>query len=116
MDGRSTQADRDEFHALVERHARALFRLAYRMTGSDTDAEELVQETFRKAWKQKEKFDGRASFGTWLHRICANCALDFLRARRRHREATVGSRDDETPALIDSIATLEPSPERLAQS
>jgi RNA polymerase sigma-70 factor (ECF subfamily) len=116
MDGAAIN-DRGEFHELVERHARPLFRLAYRMTGSETDAEDLVQETFLKAWKQRGKFDGRASFGTWLHRICANCSLDLLRARKRRQETTVESRsDNKTEELVDRVATESPSPERLTLS
>ena len=100
--------DRDEFHNLVRRNARPLFQLAYRMTGNRNDAEDLVQETFLRAWKQMSKFDGRASFGTWLHRICANCSLDLLRARARRKN------EDEHP--MERIAAAAPSPERLAMS
>ena len=82
---RARRGDCDAFRVLVERHARALFRLAHRMTGNETDAEDMVQETFLRAWKQIGKFDGRAAFGTWLHRICANCSLDHIRARQRKR-------------------------------
>ena len=70
--GRARHGDREAFRVLVDTHGRALFRLAFRMTGNQTDAEDMVQETFLKAWKQIAKFDGRASFSTWLHRICAN--------------------------------------------
>ena len=80
------------------------------MTGSETDAEDMVQETFLKAWKQIGSFDGRATFGTWVHRICANCALDHIRARRRKQEAQAG--DDP----LAQVATGAPSPERLALS
>src|SRR5580692_1723096 len=80
------------------------------MTGSKTDAEDMVQETFLKAWKQIGRFDGRATFGTWLHRICANCSLDHIRARKRKQEFQTG--DD----LLPQAATGAPSPERLALS
>ncbi len=70
------------FRVLVERHSRSLFRLAYRMTGNEQDAEDLVQESFLRAYKQLHTFDDRAAFGTWLHRICVNCSLDLLRARK----------------------------------
>ena len=69
MNGTETISSHAEFQSLVERHARPLFRLAYRISGSEAEAEDLVQETFLKAWRQRDKFDGRASFGTWLHRI-----------------------------------------------
>jgi RNA polymerase sigma-70 factor (ECF subfamily) len=54
------------------------------MTGNKIDAEDMVQETFLKAWKQIGKFDGRAAFGTWLHRIACsgrfrNCAARWTR-------------------------------------
>jgi RNA polymerase sigma-70 factor, ECF subfamily len=102
--------DPDAFRVLVERHARPVFRLAFRMTGNEIDAEDMVQETFLKAWKQIARFDGRAAFGTWLHRICANCALDHIRARKRKQDLQVGT--DSLPEL----ATGAPSPERLAVS
>lgn len=80
------------------------------MTSNESDAEDIVQETFLKAWKQIARFDGRAGFGTWLHRICANCALDHMRARKR-------SQDSATPDDVLAQATAgTPSPERMAQS
>jgi RNA polymerase sigma-70 factor (ECF subfamily) len=107
---KARRGDRDAFRVLVERHARPVFRLAYRMTGNEIDAEDMVQETFLRAWKQIGKFDGRAAFGSWLHRICANCSLDHIRARKRKQE--MQPLDD--PA--DQLATGMPSPERLALS
>ncbi len=112
---RARRGDRDAFRVLVERHARAVFRLAYRMTNSETDAEDMVQETFLRAWKQIAKFDGRASFPTWLHRICANCSLDLIRARKRKQELYQPF-EDETSDPFSQIPAGSPSPERLAQS
>ncbi|HZL57244.1 MAG TPA: sigma-70 family RNA polymerase sigma factor [Bryobacteraceae bacterium] len=113
--GRARRGDRDAFRVLVERHARAVFRLAYRMTGDETDAEDMVQETFLKAWKQIGKFDGRASFPTWLHRICANCSLDLIRARKRKQDLHQPA-DSDSPDPFAQIPAEGPSPERLAQS
>jgi RNA polymerase sigma-70 factor (ECF subfamily) len=104
--GRARRGDREAFRVLVDTHARAVFRLAFRMTGNQTDAEDMVQETFLKAWKQIAKFDGRASFGTWLHRICANCALDHIRASKRKQDLDAAN----------ELVAHTPSPERLAQS
>jgi RNA polymerase sigma-70 factor (ECF subfamily) len=114
---RARRGDRDAFQVLVERHSRAVFRLAWRMTGNDMDAEDMVQETFLRAWKQMSRFDGRASLGTWLHRICANCALDHIRAKKRKQE-TSGTVDDgdETSDRLANMPHKGPSPERLAQS
>jgi RNA polymerase sigma-70 factor (ECF subfamily) len=105
---RARRGDRGAFQVLVERHSRPVFGLAFRMTGNTIDAEDMVQETFLRAWKQMARFDGRASFGTWVHRICANCALDHLRAKKGKPEA------EGDP--FEQLAHGGPSPERLAQS
>lgn len=84
---RARAGDRDAFRILVEQHSRAVFRVAWRLTGNEQDAEDMVQETFLKAYRQIANFDGRAQFSTWLMRITVNCSLDLLRARRRRGEA-----------------------------
>src|SRR5579862_8879061 len=63
------------FRELVERHGGRVFQLAYRITGNEQDAEDAVQESFLRAYRQLGRFDGNSSFGTWLYRIGANCAL-----------------------------------------
>src|SRR5215468_960956 len=83
--------DADAYRVLVERHSRTLFRLAFRMTGNEQDAEDVVQESFLRAYRQLAKFDERASFGTWLYRIAANCSLDLVRSRKRRGVATAPS-------------------------
>jgi RNA polymerase sigma-70 factor (ECF subfamily) len=118
---KARHGDRDAFRVLVERHATAVFRLAYRMTGNETDAEDMVQETFLRAWREIRRFDGRASFGTWLHRICANRTVDFLRSRNRWQPApslaALGSiaGNEEHDPFRDLPSDL-PSPERMARS
>ncbi len=78
--------DADAFGALVERHSRSIFRLAYRMTGNEHDAEDVVQDTFLRAHRRLARFQERANFGTWLYRIAVNCSLDLMRRRRRAAE------------------------------
>lgn len=80
---RARTGDGDAFRLLVERYGRSVFRLGYRLTGNEQDAEDVVQETFLRAYRQLERYDGRASFHTWIYRIAANYSLDLLRARRR---------------------------------
>jgi RNA polymerase sigma-70 factor (ECF subfamily) len=80
--GRAAAGDEDAFRALVERHSRSVFRLAYRMTGSAEDAEDVVQDTFVRAYRQLARFEARSNFATWLYRIGFNCAIDHLRGRR----------------------------------
>ncbi len=80
--------DSDAFRALVERHSRAVYRLAYRMTGSPQDAEDVVQETFLRAYRQLARFESRANFGTWVHRIAVNCSIDLIRVAAAPRIGT----------------------------
>jgi RNA polymerase sigma-70 factor (ECF subfamily) len=105
----------DAFGVLVERHSRNLFRLAFRMTGNEQDAEDIVQETFMKAYRQLAKFDGRASFSTWLYRIAANGSLDLIRSRNRRQEQQEPAME-EGQEMSASVATGDPTPERLAFS
>ena len=107
--------DSEAFRALVERHSRAVFRLAHRMTGNASDAEDVVQDTFLKAYKQLSRFESRANFGTWLHRIAVNCSIDLIRARP-HREATHDVADLEQFGAGEAADAGRPSPERLMLS
>jgi RNA polymerase sigma-70 factor (ECF subfamily) len=77
--------DEEGFRVLVERHSRGVYCLAFRMTGRAEDAEDVVQETFIRAFRQLSRFEARANFATWLYRIGYNCAVDYMRSRR-HRE------------------------------
>lgn len=110
------RGDRNAFRVLVERHSRSVFRLAYRMTGNESDAEDVVQETFLRAYKQIKHFDGRSSFSTWIYRIGSNCALDLIRARKTRERQREPVGDEKTPSWIDRIAAPEPDPERLIHS
>ena len=108
--------DSEAFRALVERHSRAVYRLAFRMTGSAQDAEDVVQETFLKAYKQLSRFESRANFGTWLHRIAVNCSIDLIRSRPR-RETLQSDTDTELfGATVESTDATGTSPERLMLS
>src|SRR5713226_2811009 len=110
---RARQGDSDAFRALVEQHSRSVFRLAFRMTGSEQDAEDVVQESFFRAYRQLGRFESRANFGTWLYRIVANCAVDLMRARQARHDQARGESLDESAA---ATASDRPGPERLAES
>jgi RNA polymerase sigma-70 factor, ECF subfamily len=107
--------DSEAFRALVERHSRAVYRLAHRMTGSPQDAEDVVQETFLKAYKQLSRFESRANFGTWLHRIAVNCSIDLIRSRP-HRETGHDTSDLDQFSAADGDRPAHASPERLMLS
>jgi RNA polymerase sigma-70 factor (ECF subfamily) len=102
--------DREAFRALVERHSRYLYGVAYRMTGNAEDARDVVQETWLKAHSQLGRFEARANVRTWLTRIAINCAIDYIRKTRRHETASDSSLDGrgghEQPTLL-------PLPDRL---
>jgi RNA polymerase sigma-70 factor (ECF subfamily) len=107
--------DGNAFQSLVERHSKYVFHVAYRLTGSSQDAEDVVQETFLKAYRQLSRFEARADFRTWLHRIAVNCAIDYIRARRS-REIGQDVPDLEDAAASDGNAGAQPSPHRMALS
>src|SRR5262244_4298156 len=92
---RARQGDSEAFRALVERHSRSVFRLAFRMTGNEQDAEDVVQEAFLRAYKQLGRFESRANFGTWLYRIVANCSVDLMRARQSRHDMSRGDSLDD---------------------
>ncbi len=110
--------DEGAFRTLVERHSRAVFRVAYRMTGNEHDAEDVVQEAFLRAYRSLGRFEERARFASWLHRIAANCAYDVLRARARRDDHVEEGRaaDDERPSALDEAVSPEPAPDRLVWS
>jgi RNA polymerase sigma-70 factor, ECF subfamily len=112
-------ADEITFSTLFERHRRALQTHCYRMVGSFEDAEDLVQETFARAWRARKRFrrEGRWSLRAWLYRIATNACLDHL-ARRSPRllPADVASAADpeaEPPPAASDVAWLDPYPDRL---
>jgi RNA polymerase sigma-70 factor (ECF subfamily) len=109
---RARRGDPEAFRELVEAHSDALFRLAYRLTGSEEMADDVVQETFLRAHRSLHRFDGRAQVRTWLIRIASNCAIDGL--RRRRRDALQPLSDDRPYAA--AWESHEPGPERLARS
>jgi RNA polymerase sigma-70 factor, ECF subfamily len=101
--------------SVLESHRAALRLHCYRMTGSFCDAEDLVQETFLRAWKSFDAFKGRSSLRTWLYRIATNVCLDALKRRRpprllRPSGPASDPRDPVGPPSLE-IAWLEPYPD-----
>jgi RNA polymerase sigma-70 factor (ECF subfamily) len=94
--------DEAAFAALVEPHRRELQVHCYRMLGSFEESEDQVQETFLRAWRRRETFQGRSTFRAWLYRIATNTCLDALAAKTR-----------PTPHDPADIPWLEPFPDRL---
>jgi RNA polymerase sigma-70 factor (ECF subfamily) len=108
---RVRSGDNEAFRLLVEQHGRAVFRLAFRMTGNEEDAEDIVQETFLKAYRQIERYEARASFSTWLFRIASNCSLDLIRKRKTRERNRQRGPDPDRDVLV-SIPASTPGPDR----
>ena len=108
------------FATLFERHRGELRVHCYRMLGSLEDSEDLVQETFLRAWRKRASFgsDGRSAFRPWLYRIATNACLDVLRSRpRRVVPPQVASPGDPAapPSPPVDLPWLQPYPDRLLE-
>jgi RNA polymerase sigma-70 factor (ECF subfamily) len=101
--GRHTGMEKATFAEHVERHRRELQVHCYRMMGSLEDSEDLTQETFMRAWRRRETFEGRSSFRAWLYRIATNACLDALERRPRSLPAS------------GEVPWLQPYPDRLLE-
>ena len=93
------RGDRDAFKTLFERYHRRAYALAFGVVRHPDDALDVVQEAFIKAHKYLDKFEGNASFYTWLYRIVMNLAIDHLRKHRRQRPV------DFTDAALDEAVS-----------
>jgi RNA polymerase sigma-70 factor (ECF subfamily) len=109
---RARAGDTDAFRELVDRHSGTMFKTAFRLTGNEADADDLVQEAFLRAYRKLDRFDGRSQFSTWLYRITVNCGMDLMRKKSR-RQARAAM---DEGVVLDSVATEDPRPDRLALS
>ncbi|HEV8582488.1 MAG TPA: sigma-70 family RNA polymerase sigma factor [Thermoanaerobaculia bacterium] len=113
---RAREGDPEAFRELVERYSAKLFRLAWRITGDEQSAEDAVQETFLRAYRSLDRFDARSQFGTWLHRIAVNAALDLARKQQRHRSRHTGRLDAAAGEDEPQLPSPAPGPDRIALS
>lgn len=117
----ASRSDKDAFQQLAEPYRREIQLHCYRMLGSLQDAEDLVQETFLRAWRGLDGFEGRSSLRSWLYRIATNACLNALAKRssiQRVLPETLGPPATEMPegAPSTEIAWLEPYPDALIES
>jgi RNA polymerase sigma-70 factor, ECF subfamily len=104
--------DGSAFELLVRRHEGKIFSLAQRMTRNREDAEDVVQQSFQKAFIHLNKFEGESLFSTWLTRITINEALMLLRRKRGSREVPIAeSRAEDQTALPLDFPDAGPNPE-----
>jgi RNA polymerase sigma-70 factor (ECF subfamily) len=113
---RALRGDRDAFATVTGRYRRELEVHCYRMLGSAEDAEDVVQETFLRAWRRRETFRGQSTVRAWLYGIATNGSLDLLAHRsRRLLPQFVGepTDPDDVPGRTGEVTWLEPYPDRL---
>ena len=109
--------DKEAFRLLVDRHTRSIYSVAYRMTGNQQDAEEILQETFLRAYKSLARFELRSSFATWLYRIAVNRSLDFLKAKKMNESYPISENPGAEPGEQEiQLPETGPGPERLLLS
>lgn len=95
--------DSTAFAKLIENHERLVYNVVYRMLTNHEDAKDISQEVFLKAYKYLDKFDGKASFSTWLYRIAVNTSIDEIRKRKGHETISL----DKEKASDDGILKKE---------
>jgi RNA polymerase sigma-70 factor (ECF subfamily) len=120
---RSREGDHEAFEALVRRYQRMIHALAFRMTGSSSDAEDIAQETFIAAFHELNGFKGDARFSSWLYRIAANRCLNALKRNERRARAyeswmnesqdeAAGGNEDEAMARAVQAALMKLDPKQ----
>lgn len=105
--------DESTFAALAERHRIELRIHCYRMLGNFEDAEDLVQETFARAWRNRSGFEGRSTFRAWLYRIATNACLDTIKRNQRRVKVVGLPTTAERPPSFDEVPWLQPFPDQL---
>jgi RNA polymerase sigma-70 factor (ECF subfamily) len=104
----ATAGDESAFSELADRHRRELHAHCYRMLGSLEDSEDLVQETFLRAWRWRRSFRHGSSLRTWLYSIATNVCLDALKRRPRRQQSPEGP---EVARILEGIQATDPEPD-----
>jgi RNA polymerase sigma-70 factor (ECF subfamily) len=100
---RARTRDVAAFETLIDRHEEKIYRLAMRFVRNETDAREILQETFLSAWRNLDSFQGKSQFASWLYRVAVNAALMLLRSQKRHPQVPV---EDVDPGALDEAAQV----------
>ena len=107
--------DKEAYGLLVTRHSLSVFRVAFRITEDEADAEEVVQEAFLRGYRKLEGFDARSNFRTWIYRIAMNCALDILNKRKSQTAVPIAEEYDSDQVAVQ-LADGAAGPDRLLLS
>jgi RNA polymerase sigma-70 factor (ECF subfamily) len=106
--------DAQAFGALVRRHQRRIFRLAYHLVRTGAEAEDVTQDTFMRAYQALDRFDGRSEPFTWLYRIAVNLSLNRIRARKVTRDSAPPD-DPRIEALLSEMRPDRSDPASTSQ-
>src|ERR671934_2778339 len=113
----TTAASTQELERQLEDHRRELTAYCYRLLGSPFEAEDAVQETLLRAWRNLDRFEGRSALRSWLYRIATNVCLDMLQGReRRARPMDLGPARAPVEANLNTlpeVTWIEPVPDGL---
>ncbi len=101
----SRQGDAQAFGRLIALHRDRIYMIANHILRNNEDALDVTQETFLRAWKGLARFDGSATFGSWLSRIASNASIDLIRRRQSHPQTEFES----APMAIDAASRTTPS-------
>jgi RNA polymerase sigma factor (sigma-70 family) len=105
---RVLQRDAAAFRAIVEAHSHALYRIAWRMTGDASEAEDVAQEALTRLWQHAGRWQaGSSGIAAWLTRVTMNQCLDRLRRRRFASDEAVPERIDEAPLAPEAIVAAQ---------
>lgn len=104
--------DTEAFSELVTRYEKTVYNLAQRMVGDRSDAADMAQEAFVKAWTNLPSYRGESKFSAWLYRITTNVCLDFLRHKSRRPQVSLSTSDDDEERQLD-IPDPKSMPEEL---
>jgi len=108
---RCQQGDMEAFEILVIRYQNKVYSLAFNMLRNETDATDLCQESFVRAWKSIQRFKQDSAFYTWMYRITTNLCIDFVRKRNRRPITPIDDVVDiETNAVGDTPPSTNPQP------
>jgi RNA polymerase sigma-70 factor, ECF subfamily len=107
--------DKDAYGILVARHSQSLFRVAFRITGNEADANDVVQEAFLRGYQKLDGFASRSNFGTWIYRVAVNCALDKINRRTADEQSRVAEETDPERQAVQ-VADEAAGPDRLLLS
>jgi len=109
--GRTQKGDSTAFDVLVDRYKERLYATVYHMTANHEDANDLVQDTFIKAYKSIGSFRGHSSFYTWIYRIAVNRTINFLKRRKNRNQYSLDDVDSSIqtdPDLVEMMSHVTP--------